>query len=129
MGKRKERLSTSGGDALGQNPFDALSSDGLRSVPMQEPVVSSTPEPKKKSRGRLDVKREKSGRGGKTVTVVYGMQNIEMREREQLLKKMKSSCGVGGTIKGGHLEVQGDNRDAVKRILEEAGFQVVFAGG
>jgi len=84
---------------------------------------------RKKLRGRVDVKREKAGRGGKTVTVIYGMQNIEMREREQLLKKMKSSCGVGGTIKGGTLEVQGDNRDAVKRILEEARFQVIFAGG
>lgn len=130
MGKRKERMSTSGGDSLGQNPFDALSSDGLRSAPEPEPVSSApTPAVKKKSRGRVDVKREKAGRGGKTVTVVYGMQNIEMREREQLLKKMKSSCGVGGTIKGGNLEVQGDNRDAVKRILEEARFQVVFAGG
>jgi len=129
MGKRKERMSTSGGDSLEHNPFDALSSDGLRSVPVSEPVVSSAPEKKKKSRGRVDVKREKAGRGGKTVTVIYGMQNIEMREREQLLKKMKSSCGVGGTIKGGTLEVQGDNREAVKRILEEARFQVIFAGG
>jgi translation initiation factor 1 len=75
------------------------------------------------------VKREKSGRGGKTVTVVYGLQTIEMRERERLLKKMKSSCGVGGTIKGANLEVQGDNREAVRRILEAAGFRVVLAGG
>ena len=131
MGKRKQRLSTSGGDSLENNPFDALSSDGLKPGPVSEATIDSSSPPiaKKKSRGRLDLKREKSGRGGKTVTVVYGMQNIEMREREQLLKKMKTSCGVGGTIKGGCLEVQGDNRDAVKRILEEAGFQVVFAGG
>lgn len=130
MGKKKERLSTSGGESLGHNPFASLSSEGLQSGPVSKPVASVPPQvSKKKSRGRLDVKREKAGRGGKTVTVVYGMQNIEMREREQLLKKMKSSCGVGGTIKGGNLEVQGDNRDAVKRILEEAGFQVVFAGG
>lgn len=128
MGRKKQRLSTGGGNELEQNPFAALSSEGLKSGPA--PSVSSTPSvSKRKSRGRLDVKREKSGRGGKTVTVVYGMQNIEMREREQLHKKMKSTCGVGGTIKGGNLEIQGDNRDAVKRILEEAGFQVVFAGG
>ena len=129
MGKRKERLSTSGGDSLGQNPFASLSSNGLKTGPVSEPASSPAPVKKKKSRGRVDVKREKSGRGGKTVTVVYGMQHIEMREREQLHKKMKSTCGVGGTIKGGNLEIQGDNRDAVKRILEDAGFQVVFAGG
>lgn len=129
MGKRKERLSTSGGDSLEHNPFGSLSSDGLKSGPVEQPETSPAPMKKKKSRGRVDVKREKSGRGGKTVTVVYGMQNIEMRERVQLHKKMKSTCGVGGTIKGGNLEIQGDNRDGVKRILEDAGFQVVFAGG
>lgn len=77
----------------------------------------------------MDVKREKAGRGGKTVTVVYGMANIELREREALLKKMKGICGSGGTIKDGNLEIQGDNRDKVASVLEEAGFKVVFAGG
>lgn len=130
MGKRKERLSTQGGGSLDSNPFASLD---LGSLPVGSPIVPSSPmelpPKKKKSRGRLDLKREKSGRGGKTVTVVYGMQNIELREREQLLKKMKSSCGVGGTLKGGTLEVQGDNRVAVQKILEEVGFQVVLAGG
>lgn len=130
MGKRKDRLSTSGGDSLDSNPFAALSSEGLKSQPAPSSSAPLAPSPKKKkSRGRLDVKREKAGRGGKTVTVVYGLQTIEMREREQLLKKMKRSCGVGGTIKGANLEVQGDNREAVQRILEDAGFRVVLAGG
>ena len=129
MSKKKERLSTHGGDELDNNPFAALNLGGLREAPLKEAELRASPPPRKKSRGRLDIKREKSGRGGKTVTVVYGMQNIELREREQLLKKMKSSCGVGGTLKGGTLEVQGDNRDAVSMILEDAGFQVVLAGG
>lgn len=126
MSKRKERLSTDGGDPLSLNPFASLSSDGLKSFTPSP--VDPAPQ-KKKSRGRVDVKREKAGRGGKTVTVVYGMQNIELRERETLLKKIKSSCGAGGALKAGTLEVQGDNREIVQRILEEAGFQVVFAGG
>lgn len=130
MGKRKERLSTEGSGSLDSNPFASLDLGALPAGPSIEAGSQMEPSPKKKkSRGRLDVKREKSGRGGKTVTVVYGMQNIEMREREQLLKKMKSSCGVGGTLKGGTMEVQGDNRAAVQKILEEAGFQVVLAGG
>ncbi len=130
MGKRKERLSTQGGGSLDSNPFASLDLGALPDAPQVEPSPQMAPPlKKKKSRGRLDLKREKSGRGGKTVTVIYGMQNIELREREQLLKKMKSSCGVGGTLKGGTLEVQGDNRVAVQKILEEAGFQVVLAGG
>jgi translation initiation factor 1 len=130
MARKKDRLSTGGGDSLENNPFASLSLDGLRSGPTAKPEPTSKLfGEKKKSRGRLDVKREKSGRGGKTVTVVYGMQTIELREREQLLKTMKRSCGVGGTIKGPNLEVQGDNREAVQRILEDAGFRVVLAGG
>jgi translation initiation factor 1 len=130
MAKKRERLSVSGEDTFENNPFAALSVEGLKSGPSANP---SNPKPvsteKKKSRGRLDVKREKSGRGGKTVTVVYGMQHIELREREQILKQLKVSCGVGGTLKGPTMEVQGDNRESVQRILEAAGFQVVMAGG
>ena len=126
MARKKNRLSISGEDSVDNKPFASLSIDGLISGVTSAPVPEYE---KKTSRGRLDVKREKSGRGGKTVTVIYGMQSIEMRERVRLLKKMKSSCGVGGTIKGANLEVQGDNRDAVQRILEEDGFHVVLAGG
>jgi len=130
MGRKKERMSTSGGDELGFNPFGSLDNSGL---PEQE-VKPSSGQPKakkseRKNRGRVDVKREKAGRGGKTVTVVYGMAHIELREREALLKKMKAICGSGGTLKEGNLEVQGDNRDKVASVLEEAGFRVVLAGG
>ena len=113
---------------MDNNPFAALSSKGLKSQTTPSNPQNFPAKPKQ-SRGRVDVKREKAGRGGKTVTAIYGMQNIERREREQLLKQMKSSCGVGGTMKGAVLEVQGDNRDAVSRILEGAGFRVVLAGG
>ena len=42
---------------------------------------------------------------------------------------MQKACGVGGTVKEGRIEIQGDKREAVARILAEAGFQPVFAGG
>lgn len=130
MGQRSDRIPTSGEGDLQNNPFNALSAKEFKSALEETTTFAPSGKPiPKKSRGRLDVKREKSGRGGKTVTAIYGMQNIEVREREQLLKKMKTSCGVGGTMKGSVLELQGDNREAAKTILELAGFQVVFAGG
>ena len=42
---------------------------------------------------------------------------------------MQKACGTGGTVKDGHIEIQGDKRAEVAKILEEAGFRPVFAGG
>jgi translation initiation factor 1 len=77
----------------------------------------------------VDIRRETGGRGGKTVTVVDGFTGIGLHEKEQLMRKMKSACGSGGTVKDGRIEIQGDKREAVARILAEAGFRPVFAGG
>jgi translation initiation factor 1 len=77
----------------------------------------------------VDIIREKAGRGGKTVTVVTGFVGIGQPEKEQLAKAMQRACGTGGTVKEGRIEIQGDQRTEVARILTEAGFRPVFAGG
>jgi translation initiation factor 1 len=82
-----------------------------------------------RNRGRVDITREKGGRGGKTVTVVDGFTGIGLPEKEQLVKRMRAACGCGGTLKDGRIEIQGDQRETVARILSEAGFRPVFAGG
>jgi translation initiation factor 1 len=80
-------------------------------------------------RGRVDIIRQTGGRGGKTVTVVANFAGIGQPEKEQLAREMQKACGVGGTVKGGKIEIQGDKREEVARILTRAGFQPVFAGG
>ena len=85
--------------------------------------------PARKNRGRVDIIREKAGRGGKTVTVVKGFVGIGLPEKEQLAKAMQKACGTGGTVKEGRIEIQGDKRAEVARILTEANFRPVFAGG
>ena len=100
---------------LGQHP--------VRPAP---PAAASKPE---KNRGRVDVRRETGGRGGKTVTVVDGFIGIGLPEKEQLCKKMRGACGCGGTVKEGRIEIQGDQRETIARILSEAGFRAVMAGG
>ena len=82
-----------------------------------------------KNRGRVDILRQTAGRGGKTVTVVTRFIGIGLPEKEMLAKKMQKACGTGGTVKDGRIEIQGDKRAEVARILTEAGFQPVFAGG
>ncbi len=129
---RDKRISTDGGPSFGHNPFGALSSDGLPPAPVNVPQATTTTDvvkPVKKNRGRVDIIRQKAGRGGKTVTVVTGFVGIGLPEKEQLAKAMQRACGVGGTVKDGHIEIQGDKREEVARILTEANFRPVFAGG
>lgn len=135
----KDRISTDGGQGLGQNPFAALSGAGLpvqpRPAPGQKPETgnrkpdaAAAPAPAK-NRGRVDIRRETGGRGGKTVTIVDGFVGIGVPEKEQLAKKMRAACGCGGTVKDGAIEIQGDQREKIAAILSAAGFRPVFAGG
>jgi translation initiation factor 1 len=110
---------------MNENPFAALSKEGLPPGPS-----SGASEPlSKKSRGRVDIKRQTAHRGGKTVTVVTGFVGIGLPEKEKLAKEMQKRCGTGGTVKEGRIEIQGDRRAEAAQILMEAGFRPVFAGG
>lgn len=111
---------------FGQNPFAQLQSDGLPPGPPTPPAGAA---PKPRNRGRVDILRQVGGRGGKTVTVVTNFVGIGLPEKERLAKQMQKACGVGGTVKEGRIEIQGDKRQEVARILTEAGFRPVFAGG
>lgn len=93
---------------------------------LQQPVARST---QPKNRGRVDILRQTAHRGGKTVTVVANFKGIGQPEKEKLAREMQKACGTGGTLKDGRIEIQGDKRDEVARILMKAGFQPVFAGG
>jgi translation initiation factor 1 len=126
----EEKIPTDGGQSLAQNPFGALGSAGLPSfakVAPGKPV--GQPATPARNRGRVDLKRTTAGRGGKTVTIVTGFTGIGLPEKEALAKKMRSACGCGGTVKDGDIEIQGDQRETIARILTEAGFRPVFAGG
>ena len=117
---------------MGQNPFGALSAAGLPVAPKSglEPAAkTSAAKAPDKNRGRVDIRRETGNRGGKTVTVIDGFVGIGLPEKEQLAKKMRAACGCGGTVKDGAIEIQGDQRETVARILTAAGFRPVLAGG
>jgi translation initiation factor 1 len=132
-----KRISISGGPGLVQTPFVDLSGEGLPPAPENPSADSARPsaaeapaaKPAKKHRGRVDILRVKAGRGGKTVTVVKNFVGIGLPEKEQLAKAMQRACGTGGTVKNGQIEIQGDKRAEVARILTEANFHPVFAGG
>ncbi len=114
---------------FGHNPFEDLQPTGLPQGPQSPTTPPAPPAPKPKSRGRVEIRRQKAGRGGKTVTVVSAFVGIGLPEKEQLAQRLRKACGTGGTVKEGRIEIQGDQRETVARILAEAGFRPVFAGG
>jgi len=129
-----DRIPTDGGPEFGHNPFHSLSSEGLPPAPPETPAKPASEsgaraKPARKHRGRVDILRVKAGRGGKTVTLVRGFVGIGLPEKEQLAKAMQKACGAGGTVKDGQIEIQGDKREEVARILLQANFHPVFAGG
>ena len=89
-------------------------------------------DPKLKERlaggGRVKVRREVSGRRGKGVTTVSGVPLDDAGLRD-LAGRLKKRCGVGGSVKDGVIELQGDHRDAVMEVLGAAGYDAVRAGG
>ena len=78
--------------------------------------------------GIVRVRRETGGRGGKTVTAIYGVALTEEPLKE-LASALKRVCGTGGTVKGGTIEIQGDHRDRIVAALEQRGYTVKLAGG
>ena len=110
-------------------PFASLNSAGLPQASEGRSDEIAPVSARRKDRGRVDIIRQTAGRGGKTVTVATHFVGIGLPEKESLARKMQKACGTGGTVKDGRIEIQGDKRAEVARILAEAGFRPVFAGG
>jgi translation initiation factor 1 len=72
--------------------------------------------------------RETKGRRGKGVTTVTDLPLDEAGLLE-LTATLKQRCGTGGTVKGGTVEIQGDQRDRLAAVLEGMGYRVKRVGG
>ncbi len=81
-----------------------------------------------KGDGIVRILRQTSGRKGKGVSVITGL-DIDDRALMSLASELKRRSGCGGSVKDGTIEIQGDNRELLKQILEQKGFTVKLAGG
>jgi translation initiation factor 1 len=77
---------------------------------------------------RVKVRRETAGRRGKAATTISGVP-VDDAGLKALAGKLKKRCGVGGSVKDGVIEIQGDHRDVVMQVLETEGYKPVLAGG
>jgi translation initiation factor 1 len=78
--------------------------------------------------GIVRIRREVSGRKGKGVTTISGL-NLPDTELKKLAKNFKQLCGTGGSVKNGVIEIQGDHREKLRATLEQQGHTVKLAGG
>lgn len=113
------------------NPFAALA--GLKSSLPERPAPAvtavkksaATPGPPGvKPVARAVVRMERSGRGGKDVTVVEHL-DLSAVDRERWLKALKGALGCGGLIEDGAIVLQGDQRDRLPKLLVARGVRKV----
>lgn len=78
--------------------------------------------------GVAKVRRETKGRKGKGMTVIWDVP-VHASELNDLAKKLKQKCGVGGSCKEGRIEMQGDLVTKVMDELKKLGFKVKKVGG
>jgi translation initiation factor 1 len=72
--------------------------------------------------------RVKGGRGGKTATVVTGLQGSPA-DLESLAVDLRRAVGAGGAVREGAIEIQGDHRERLAQRLTALGYRVKLAGG
>ncbi|HEU4624185.1 MAG TPA: stress response translation initiation inhibitor YciH [Steroidobacteraceae bacterium] len=77
---------------------------------------------------RVRVGREVAGRGGKGVSVITGLP-LDDAALEELATKLKKTCGAGGAVKDGKIEIQGDHRDRLVAELTKLGYDAKRSGG
>lgn len=103
--------------------------------PEERRVVWSTdgtpvekPAPLPPATGKVRVRLERQGRGGKVVSVVENLPGHPERIAA-LASTLKARCGAGGTVKGRTIEIQGDHRERIVLALAEQGIEAVKSGG
>ena len=88
------------------------------------PATELTP----KTQQMVRVQPTRGGKGGKTVTMIRGLE-LDAAGFKALLKKLKTRIGSGGTAKDGVIELQGDQVALALDLLTKEGYRPKRAGG
>jgi translation initiation factor 1 (eIF-1/SUI1) len=115
-----------------KNPFEVLREKLGGSLPRgPEPAApQTTPASKggpKLVHERVTVRRERTGRGGKTVTLAEG-PGLAGRDLETLARAAAKALGLGARVESGALVLQGDQAERLAAWLATRGFARVERG-
>jgi translation initiation factor 1 len=81
-----------------------------------------------KGDGIVRIGRETKGRKGKGVSLISGLP-LDDEALRKLAARLKQQCGTGGTVRDGVIEIQGDHRDKLMKLLQDQGYKPKLAGG
>ena len=73
---------------------------------------------------RAVVRLERTGRGGKEVTVIDKL-GLGPRQHDEWLKALKAALGCGGTVEDDRLVLQGDQRARLRGLLAARGVKKI----
>ena len=85
-------------------------------------------QPIAKAEQTVRVQPTRGGKGGKTVTVIRGLE-LDPSGLKTLLKRLKTRIGSGGTARDGLIELQGDQVEIALDLLSKEGYRPKRAGG
>lgn len=137
MAKKKKRgtdaVDTEGRRELTHNPFAALRSAQAPpgpSAPAAQPEIRESAGPEGgidalRASQKVVVRRERAGRGGKTVTRVSGLATSCLPE---VARRMKTALGCGASVEEGDLLLLGNLVDRAAEWLEREGLRRVVRG-
>ena len=112
---------------------DLLASRGLHGAPASPPPSATSapsgprPGPDLARCGKITLSRERKGHGGKTATVVTGLE-LPARELESVARALRRALGCGVTADGDRVLVQGDQATRVRDWLAAQGARRIVVG-
>ena len=132
--KRNDRITPDPG-RLGVSLADELARRGVTVSPSAPTAPPAPPQnaPRIASEfafdrvGKLVLRREKKGRGGKTVTVIAGL-GWRPRQLEDLARALRKAFGCGSSVEGDTVLLQGDMTERTQRWLTDRGARQVVVG-
>jgi translation initiation factor 1 len=129
---RKPRIPTDGAPPLSTNPFAALQGtldqlppgDAVTAAPESSLAPIDSPS---LAHGRLVLRREKRGRGGKTATVIEGLALPEPGLQD-LAQRLRRQLGCGAQVEGATIVLSGAQTTRVRDWLSAQGATRIVIG-